>query len=338
VSDEAPDGDGSDAIALVKRAMQAGADGDLDAVLGLYHPQVAISPTGTFAPPGTSYHGFAGVRNLLNNLGQRFPSLHYDPVEFAAVDGRVLVHMSVTPRRERPAETTRLTWLYTLSQGRIRRAEGFETESAAMAALKRPLPITVARQFCDAVCRRDLDAMLALCDRDVQLFPTRRLAPAGTSYRGRPGLVTAMQSVLARFEKLKLVPEFHEFGDRVLVVAAVTTADGPQGKQPPVAVMLTVLEGAIRFAEELADPATYAPTDLAERLAAHDGSGALLTPREREIFRLLALGLSGPEIAAELFLSPATVRTHVQNGVSRLGARTRVQAIAIAISQGEIEL
>jgi DNA-binding NarL/FixJ family response regulator len=53
---------------------------------------------------------------------------------------------------------------------------------------------------------------------------------------------------------------------------------------------------------------------------------------------LLAEGLNAPEIAERLVLSPATVRTHVQNGVTRLGARTRVQAVALALTQGEISL
>ena len=39
-----------------------------------------------------------------------------------------------------------------------------------------------------------------------------------------------------------------------------------------------------------------------------------LTPREREVFGLLARGLTATEIAAELVLSPLTVRTHIQNG------------------------
>lgn len=63
-----------------------------------------------------------------------------------------------------------------------------------------------------------------------------------------------------------------------------------------------------------------------------------LTEREREVFRLLALGFNAPEIADRLFLSPATVRTHVQNGIARLGAETRVQAIALALTRGEISL
>jgi DNA-binding NarL/FixJ family response regulator len=39
-----------------------------------------------------------------------------------------------------------------------------------------------------------------------------------------------------------------------------------------------------------------------------------------------------------MFLSPATVRTHVQNGVVRLGARTRIHALALALTRGEFSL
>ena len=59
-----------------------------------------------------------------------------------------------------------------------------------------------------------------------------------------------------------------------------------------------------------------------------------LTERERQIMGLLAHGLTGREIAARLFLSPATVRTHVQNAMGKLGARTRAQAIAIVSADG----
>ncbi len=62
-----------------------------------------------------------------------------------------------------------------------------------------------------------------------------------------------------------------------------------------------------------------------------------LSRREREVFRLLADGLSGEEIAARLYLSPETVRTHIRNGMAKLGARTRTQAVVAAISRGEIE-
>jgi PAS domain S-box-containing protein len=57
-----------------------------------------------------------------------------------------------------------------------------------------------------------------------------------------------------------------------------------------------------------------------------------LTPREREILNLVALGRSSPEIATELGISAETVRTHVRNAMAKLGARTRAQLIAIALT------
>jgi DNA-binding NarL/FixJ family response regulator len=61
-----------------------------------------------------------------------------------------------------------------------------------------------------------------------------------------------------------------------------------------------------------------------------------LSPREREILRLLADGLSNDEIGARLFISGETVRTHVKHGVQKLGAKTRTQAVALALRSGII--
>jgi DNA-binding CsgD family transcriptional regulator len=62
-----------------------------------------------------------------------------------------------------------------------------------------------------------------------------------------------------------------------------------------------------------------------------------LTRREREVLGLLAGGMSGAQIAAELFLSPETVRTHIRNAMGKLGASTRSQAVALALQRDEIE-
>ena len=62
----------------------------------------------------------------------------------------------------------------------------------------------------------------------------------------------------------------------------------------------------------------------------------ILTPRESEMLMLLADGLSGAEIAEQLVLSPATVRTHIQNAMAKLGTHTRGQAIAAALRSDEI--
>ena len=60
----------------------------------------------------------------------------------------------------------------------------------------------------------------------------------------------------------------------------------------------------------------------------------VLSPREHEILGLLAEGFNGQAIAERLFLSPETVRTHVRNGTLKLGARTRVQAVALMVRGG----
>ncbi len=56
-----------------------------------------------------------------------------------------------------------------------------------------------------------------------------------------------------------------------------------------------------------------------------------LTEREREVVTLIALGRETAQIAEELHISPETVRTHVRNAMSRLGAHTRAQLVAIVL-------
>lgn len=68
------------------------------------------------------------------------------------------------------------------------------------------------------------------------------------------------------------------------------------------------------------------------------GEVATLSPREREVMAALAEGLKGPQVAERLGIAPDTVRTHVENAMHKLDARTRVHAIAIALQHGLIEI
>ena len=80
-----------------------------------------------------------------------------------------------------------------------------------------------------------------------------------------------------------------------------------------------------RLIEEFAAPRTpsITPPGLSE-----------LTPRELEVFRLVATGMSNGEIATHLIVGETTVKTHVTRVLMKLGVRDRVQAVVLAYESG----
>ncbi|MBV8996500.1 MAG: response regulator transcription factor [Pseudonocardiales bacterium] len=83
---------------------------------------------------------------------------------------------------------------------------------------------------------------------------------------------------------------------------------------------------ARRLIDEFAarpEPHTPTPAEMAQ-----------LTPREREVLSLMARGLSNADVATELFISEATVKTHLARVMMKLGVREKAQAVAAAYQTG----
>jgi DNA-binding NarL/FixJ family response regulator len=71
---------------------------------------------------------------------------------------------------------------------------------------------------------------------------------------------------------------------------------------------------------------------------AHSPEAESITPREREVLRLLALGLSNDEIAEKLVISRRTVQNHVSSLYGKLGLQSRAEAVLFAIRHGIVEV
>jgi DNA-binding NarL/FixJ family response regulator len=81
----------------------------------------------------------------------------------------------------------------------------------------------------------------------------------------------------------------------------------------------------------------FIPKSLESRLAERCPAGHV-TPRESDVLRLLARGLSTTEIADQLAVAEKTVRIHIGNLLEKLGARDRTHALVIAVQRGIIHL
>lgn len=92
------------------------------------------------------------------------------------------------------------------------------------------------------------------------------------------------------------------------------------------------LEELLRAVRLVAEGGTYVDPTLAGQLTGRSQQRTReLTERERDVLRHLAEGLDNEAIGSRLFISPETVRTHLRKAMTKLGATTRTQAVAIAL-------
>jgi DNA-binding NarL/FixJ family response regulator len=115
-------------------------------------------------------------------------------------------------------------------------------------------------------------------------------------------------------------------GTEDLLTGIRAVAAGATYLQPSLGVELARWHGPRDTARELS------PTGgLNDRLR---GLGSDLTFREHEMLQLMAAGLGNKEIAEQLSLSLHTIRNHVQNVLAKLGAHSKLEAVAIATREG----
>jgi two-component system nitrate/nitrite response regulator NarL len=127
---------------------------------------------------------------------------------------------------------------------------------------------------------------------------------------------------------------------RVLLVSAVTDGavvfraleEGAAGYLAKDASRTELIDAVMQVARG----ETVIPSDLTEGLAAQirlraQPSAPALTPRELDVLKGFARGLSIPQLAAELFVAPSTVKTHTQRLYEKLDVSDRAAAVAVAM-------
>jgi DNA-binding NarL/FixJ family response regulator len=127
--------------------------------------------------------------------------------------------------------------------------------------------------------------------------------------------------------------------DEYIIEALRAGASGFLLKDAPVEDLLRAVRAVAAGDAQLSPAVTKRLLDqVARRLpaaVAHDDAALeQLTARERDILRLLAVGMSNAEIGEALVVSEATVKTHVSSVLSKLGLRDRVQAVIYAYENG----
>jgi DNA-binding NarL/FixJ family response regulator len=128
--------------------------------------------------------------------------------------------------------------------------------------------------------------------------------------------------------------------DEIVLSALRAGAGGFLGKSVEPEELLDAIR-VVAGGDALLSP--RATRSLIARFLAQPGPGTpaeadrtldVLTDREREMVALVAHGLSNDDIAGRLFLSPLTVKTHVNRAMSKLGARDRAQLVVLAYQTG----
>ena len=219
-----------------------------------------------------------------------------------------------------------------------------------LAALRRLIPSAIAtaqewspttgyRRVVDGADSADVDPVWGLYDHVIEQDPfparpqglARRVAPVGVACRfsdvltlrqfHRLDLHAEICRPLGVNHVMKLLFATGETGASFLVLDSQRRAFNDRDRD--VLDVLAPHLALIRQRERRLASAAETPA-----------ASALLTPRESEVLRLVASGMTNREIAAALFIAPGTVRKHLDNTFAKLGVRSRAQAVAATSDHG----
>jgi PAS domain S-box-containing protein len=312
-----------DPLAIVRQNFDAFQARDFDAVLEGVHEDWRYVPGPYVSPPGVRYQGHEGYRSMLDAGRWRQAEFEID-VEMRRIDPYVLAVGTALlegPGGELTPRTT--ATLHLIHNGRIRASRGYADLTEAMEAAS----YTAVEEF-----RLGFDAApdaMALLDDDGRFVHANRVAAylLGLPQDELRGLEIARFVAPGLQENAVELWEQFKTDGRASGAGTLIAADGTRRllefrASTNYVIGRHLVVGRLR--------------DARGRLRSSEEG--VLTPRQRDVLTMLASGLNGPETAARLYLSPATVRTHVQNAMGALSAKTRAQAVAEALIRGEIEL
>ncbi|MEU9058476.1 response regulator transcription factor [Streptomyces sp. NPDC048430] len=163
-------------------------------------------------------------------------------------------------------------------------------------------------------------------------------APAGTPAAGPVDGISLVAGVRSGQPQIRTVVLAERDDPRRAAMALQAGASGWVAKDCSLQRLLTVIRGVLRDETHL--PAALLTGVLRELTAARkhrtesEQLVESLTPREREVLRCMVAGLGRKAVAERLFLSPHTVRTHMQNVLGKLGVHSTLAAVALARRAG----
>lgn len=200
------------------------------------------------------------------------------------------------------------------------------------------------------------EAVQALVAREPDLHPVwvaHTLREARTLLRQHQPTVVVLDLMLADGSGLELAEHAREHApdSRLLMLTAVTSIErvvaalrqGVRGWLPKtvdsdrlVQSIRGLARGEVRLSPELLG--AVLPELIRHPEAPPDDPLASLTAREREILQCLVDGLTRAQIAGRLYLSTNTVRTHLQNLLTKLGVHAALEAVAVGLRYGMVPM